>query len=41
VKCYIWGIALFGSETSTLQKVHHKYLENLKIRPWRGMEKIS
>jgi len=41
VKCYIRGVALFGPETSTPQKVHHKYLENLEIRSWRGMEKIS
>jgi hypothetical protein len=26
VKCYIWSIAFYGAETSTLQKVDQKYL---------------
>jgi len=41
MKCYVRGIGLFGPETSTLQKVHHKYLENLEKSSWRGMERIS
>ena len=41
VKCYVRGINLVGSETSTLEKVQHNYLENLEIKSWRRMEKIS
>jgi hypothetical protein len=31
VKCYIWGIALFGAETWTFWKVDQKYLENSEM----------
>jgi hypothetical protein len=27
VKCYIWGIALYGAGTWTLRKVYHKHVE--------------
>jgi hypothetical protein len=30
-KCYIWIIVLYGTETWTLQKVYHKYLESCEI----------
>ena len=41
VRCYVWGIALFGSETWTLRKLEQKYLESFEIRCWRRMEKIK
>jgi len=28
VKCYIWGVALYGAETWTQRKVDQKYLES-------------
>jgi hypothetical protein len=28
VKCYIWSIALYGGENSTLRKVDQKYVES-------------
>jgi hypothetical protein len=41
VKCYIWSIALYGSETWTLRKVDQKYLESFEMWFWRRMEKIN
>jgi hypothetical protein len=40
VKCYIWSIALYGAETSTLWKVDQKHLESFEMWCWRGMEII-
>jgi hypothetical protein len=39
VKCYIWGIASYGSETWTLLKAVQKYLESFEIWCWRRVEK--
>jgi hypothetical protein len=33
--------ALYGTETSTLQKIDQKYLESFEMWCWRRMEKIS
>jgi hypothetical protein len=41
VKRYIQNISLYGAETWTLRKVHHKYFESFKMWCWRRMEKIS
>jgi hypothetical protein len=41
VKCYIWSIALYGSETFTPRKADQKYLESFDMWCWRRMEKIS
>ncbi|PNF21801.1 hypothetical protein B7P43_G08461 [Cryptotermes secundus] len=41
VKCYIWSIALYGTETWTLRAVVQKHLESFEIWCWRRMEKIS
>jgi hypothetical protein len=41
VKCYIWGIALYGAETWTLRIVDQKHLNSLEMWCWRRMEKIS
>jgi hypothetical protein len=30
VKCYVWSIALYGTETWTLREVDQKHLESLK-----------
>jgi hypothetical protein len=39
VKYCIFGIAPYGAEIWTLQKVDQKYLESFEMRCWRGMEK--
>ena len=36
VKCYIWGIALYGAETWTLQAVDQKHLKVLKCGAGEG-----
>jgi hypothetical protein len=41
VKCYVWGIALYGVETWTLRAVDQKRLESFEMWCWRRMEKIS
>jgi hypothetical protein len=41
VKCYIWGIALYGAETWALRAVNQKHLESCETWCWRRMEKIS
>jgi hypothetical protein len=35
VKCYIWGIALYGAETWTLRTVDQKHMESCEIWCWR------
>jgi hypothetical protein len=41
VKCYIWGIALYGAETWTLQKLEQKYLESFEMWCWRRMDRVN
>jgi hypothetical protein len=41
VKCYVWSIALYVTETWTLRAVDQKHLESFEIWCWRRMEKIS
>jgi len=41
VKCYIWSIALYGTETWTICAVDQKHLESFEMWCWRRMEKIS
>jgi len=41
VKCYVWSMALYGAETSTLRARDQKRLESFEIWCWRRMEKIS
>jgi hypothetical protein len=41
VRCYVWNIALYGSETWTLRKFERKYLESFEMRCWGRMEKIK
>ena len=40
VRCYVWSITLYGSETWTLRKLERKYLESFETWCWRRMEKI-
>ena len=35
VMCYVWSIALYGSETSTLRKLERKYVESFEMLCWR------
>jgi hypothetical protein len=39
VKCYIWSIALYGSETWTLLAVDQKHLEILKCGAGEGWKR--
>ena len=41
VRCYVWSIALYGSETWILRKLQRKYLESFEMWCWRRMEKIK
>jgi hypothetical protein len=41
VRCYVWGIALYGAETLTLQATDQKHPERFEMWCWRIMEKIS
>ena len=41
VECYVWSIALYGSEIWTLRQLERKYFESFEMRCWRRMEKIK
>jgi hypothetical protein len=41
VRCYVWSIALYGSETWKLRKLERKYFESFEMWFWRRMEKIK
>jgi hypothetical protein len=41
VKCYIWSIAVYRTETWTFRVVDQKHLECFKMWCWRRMQKIS
>ena len=41
VKCYVWGMALYGAETWTLRATDQERLESFEMWCWRRMEKIS
>jgi hypothetical protein len=38
---YVWNIALYGPETSTLKRSEQDYLDIFEMWCWRGMEKIK
>ena len=40
VRCYVWSIALYGSDTLTLRKLERKYLGGFEMWCWRKMEKM-
>ena len=41
VNCYIWSIALYGTETWTHRAVDQKHLGSFDLWCWRRLEKIS
>ena len=41
VRCYVWSISLYGSDTWTLRKLERKYLESFEMWYCRRMEKIK
>jgi len=41
VRCNVWSIALYCSETWSLRKLEGKYLESLELWFWRRMEKTK
>ena len=41
VRCYVWSIALYGSESWTLRKLERTYLESFGMWYHRRMEKIK
>ena len=41
IRCYVWNIALYGSETWKLRQLERKYLESFEMWCWRRMEKWS
>ena len=41
VRCYVWSIALYGSETWMVRKLEQKYLESFEMWYRRRMEKIK
>ena len=41
VGCYVWSMALYGSETWTLRKLDPKYLRSFEMWCWKRMEKIK
>ena len=41
IRCYVWSIALYDSETWTLRKLEQKYLESFEMCCWIRMQKIK
>ena len=41
VRCNVWSIALYGSETWTLRKLGRKHFEGIEMLCWRRLEKIK
>ena len=41
VRCYVWSIALYGSDTWILRTLERKFLESFEMWCWRRMEKIK
>jgi hypothetical protein len=41
IRCFVWSISLYDSETWTLRKLERIYLESLKIWYWRRIRKIK
>jgi hypothetical protein len=40
VKCYIWGMALYGAETWTIRAVDQKHQESFETWCWRSVGPI-
>jgi len=41
VKCYIWGMTLYGAENWSLQAADQKYLGSFEMWCWRRTDKIN
>ena len=41
VKCYLWGIGVYGAEIWTLRRVDQKCLGSFKMWFWRRLEKTN
>ena len=41
LKCYIWSVLTYGSETWTISKIMEKKLEAVEMWFWRRMLRIS
>jgi hypothetical protein len=41
LSCYVWSIALYGSETWALRKLERKGLDSFEMWYWRRTEKIT
>jgi len=41
IKTYVWSVALYGSETWTINKKEKDMLEALEMWCWRKMQRIS
>ena len=41
VRCFVWSVLMYGSETWTLKKADRKRIDALEMWIWRRMEKIK
>ncbi|KAJ4448469.1 hypothetical protein ANN_10485 [Periplaneta americana] len=41
VKCFVWSVALHGTETWTLRRSKEKRIETFEIWTWSGMERVK
>ena len=41
IRCYVFIISLYESETWTLRKLEKRYLKSFEMWCWRRMEKIK
>ena len=41
VKCFVWSVALYGTDIWTLRRNEHKRLEAFEIWIWRRMERVK
>ena len=41
VKCFVWIVGLYGSETLTLRRSEQKRLETFEVCLWRRMEDVK
>jgi len=41
MKCYIWSIALYGTETWANPKIDPTCFENYEVWCWKRMERVS
>ena len=41
VKCFVWSVVLYGTETWTLRRNEQKRMEALEMWVWRRMERVK